>query len=308
MPAPIRKYDALGFPIPSTFEELSKSAETPTRPAGPSRAKRRVMVVLILIVALLAVVPWAKTAGQAMLASWWAKQAQDKFEDRDYLGAVEDSTRALNIKGEDPISSENAGLLYMRAQARLELNDIEGSLRDFDRLVQAKFKDPALMPYVYYGRAWANCRAGRHKLAIDDSTQAIQYTGRETPVLLNLRAYIRALGNVDQKELEAGLDDIQRALSMVRPNAALIDTRGYLYHLLGRQEEALKDLNRAIAMTMVDQSRVRSSIMEEKLNEDLAVMHHHRSLVYQAQGKTQEAEADMKLAKELGYDPEAGVL
>ncbi len=93
MPAPIRKYDALGFPVPSTFEELSKSAETPTRPAGPSRAKRRIMVVLILIVALLAVVPWAKTAGQAMLASWWTKEAQDRFEARDFLGAVENSTR-----------------------------------------------------------------------------------------------------------------------------------------------------------------------------------------------------------------------
>ncbi len=164
------------------------------------------------------------------------------------------------------------------------------------------------MPYVYYGRAWANCRAGRHKLAIDDATQAIQYVGRETPELLNLRAYIRALGNVDQKELEAGLDDVQCAIRMVRPNAALIDTRGYLYHLLGRQDDALKDLNLAIAMTMAGRSHVRSPDMEQKLNEDLAVMHHHRSLVYQVQGKTKEAEADMQLAKELGYDPDAGVL
>ncbi len=116
MPAPIRKYDALGFPIPSTFEELSKSAEIPTRPAGPSRAKRRTLVVLFLVVAVLAVIPWAKTAGQAMLASWWTKEAQDRFEARDFLGAVENSTRALNIKGEDPISSDNARLLRLRAE------------------------------------------------------------------------------------------------------------------------------------------------------------------------------------------------
>jgi tetratricopeptide (TPR) repeat protein len=311
MPAPIRRYDELGFPIASTFEDLSKG-EVPVRPGGPSRAKRRIMIVLVLVVAALAAAPWAKTAGRAMLASWWAKQAQEKFRARDFTGTVEDSTRALDIKGEDPVSRDHALLLFMRADARLELNDVEGSVRDFDRLVQAKFKDPDLMPLVYYKRAWANCRAGRHRVAIDDATQAIKHVGRESPELLNLRAYIRALGNVDRKELEAGLDDVERAMGMSRRNAAFIDTRGYLHHLLGNQDKALQDLNDAISMTMSDQSQVRRARalpeMEGKLNEDLAVMYHHRSLVHQALGNIKEAEADRELAAQLGYNPDAGIL
>jgi tetratricopeptide (TPR) repeat protein len=117
---------------------------------------------------------------------------------------------------------------------------------------------------------------------------------------------------VDRKELEAGLDDIQRAMRMVRSNAAanaaFIDTRGYLYHLLGEQQKALDDLDKAISLTTAERSHLRLPEMQEKLNEDLAVMHHHRSLVHQALGNIEEAESDRELANELGYDPDAGVL
>jgi tetratricopeptide (TPR) repeat protein len=310
MPAPIRRYDELGFPIASTFEELSKG-EIPVRPAGPSRAKRRIMIVLLLVVAALAVAPWAKSAFQTVAASVLANRAEKKLKDGDFAGTVADSTKALELKGNESVTDDHVRLFYMRAMARLELNDLDGSVRDFSRVLEAKNLHPALAMHMYRNRAWANCRAGNHRQAIDDANQAIQLVGnnsRELPELLNNRAYIRALGNLDRKELEAGLDDIQRAMAMVRRNPEYIDTRGYLYHLLGKQDEALKDLNHAIALTMRNKDELNSAQDDERFAHNLAVMHYHRALVHQASGKTKEANADMDLAKKLGYDPDAGVL
>jgi predicted negative regulator of RcsB-dependent stress response len=45
----------------------------------------------------------------------------------------------------------------------------------------------------------------------------------------------------------------------------------------------------------------------KRLDEQHAVILHHRGEAYQAVGDEEQAQADFSKAKELGYNPEAGV-
>jgi tetratricopeptide (TPR) repeat protein len=159
-------------------------------------------------------------------------------------------------------------------------------------------------------------RLARHPEAIRDATQALTLSRGGDPDPWNERAYVRAIAGL---ELEEGLDDVQQAIDLYgAPNAAYLDTRGYLYHLLGRQEEALTDLNEAIALAeredpwgAAHERRPREGRGGERdrrrHDENLSVLYHHRGLVLAALGRDEEAQADLTRAESLGYNPAGGV-
>src|SRR5688500_17362948 len=105
MPRLNRKYDDLGFPVPSTFEDLNvtqRDAPAARPPSlSPSRMKRIVLGVMLFVIVLVAVIPWLADLGQGLLGDWLAQRARDKFQDGDMLGTVADSTRALSLLGDD---------------------------------------------------------------------------------------------------------------------------------------------------------------------------------------------------------------
>jgi tetratricopeptide (TPR) repeat protein len=124
-------------------------------------------------------------------------------------------------------------------------------------------------------------------------------------------------------ELQEGLTDIETALKSEgnRDNAEFLDTRGYLLYLLDRNEEALKDLDRALKLS--EQARnafifqqnpfgrrgpIRSRAEQEENDHSLAVMYHHRGLIHEKLGHKEQAEEDLQHGKDLGYAPEKGVL
>jgi tetratricopeptide (TPR) repeat protein len=320
MPPPIRKYDALGFPVPATFEDLplpdtgkSKSA-LPVAPApvkqGASLRKRVFLGGVLLVAVLMAAIPWLTSTGKELLGDWLAQRAHKRFNAGDMPGTVADSTRAFSLLGEELEEEKQAELLCLRGLAKQELNDLQGSREDFDRVLNSPKTNRALRVRCYLGRSWVNCRLKNFGDAVSDATVVIELAGEQSPalpLLLNQRAYIRALGNISKEELEAGLKDIERAMEMTRDNPAYIDTRGYLLHLLGRHDEALRDMNRAIKLTASVQGRVYRAEDAKKLREDLAVMFYHRGLIHEALGLKDQAEEDLQRADEFGYDPEAGV-
>jgi tetratricopeptide (TPR) repeat protein len=141
------------------------------------------------------------------------------------------------------------------------------------------------------------------------------------PVALNYRAYARALANQDP---EKGLDDMQQAFDLLKSDNdfAYLDTRGYLYYLAGDVDAALSDMERAVRLAESALARFRAGQTEqleqgfdvkllrrqnELFEQNLAVLCHHRGLVYRALGREQEAADDLTRADELGYDPENGV-
>ena len=321
MPPPIRKYDALGFPVPATFDDLpmadrdgtGKVADPRSDSARSGRASRRKRIVLGLILAgivVLAAVPWLMNAGQGLLGDWLAQRARQRFQDGDMPGTVADSTRAFTLLGDQLEDERQIELLVIRASAKLAINDLEGSRADFDRVLSSPKTSRAMRVECYHRRSWVHCRQKNYVAAVEDASSAIQLYGREHEVLLNQRAYIRALANAeakDKQELEAGLNDVNLALKRAPDNAAFLDTKGYLLHLLGNHDEALREMDRAIDLTLAAQHRFYRGDRQRVL-EDLAVMHFHRGLIYEALEQHDQAKINFQQAEEFGYDPDAGVL
>ena len=101
------------------------------------------------------------------------------------------------------------------------------------------------------------------------------------------------------------------------PSPELLDTRGYVLHLLGRQQEAVDDLNIAIDSAQNERRRLlllaghvdpgELAYRLRSANHGLAVMHHHRGLACRALGLVGQAEQDLAVAEKKGFDPTRGI-
>lgn len=96
----------------------------------------------------------------------------------------------------------------------------------------------------------------------------------------NGRAWARAQSS-DPEQLKSGVQDVRRALGL-QSEPTFYDTRGYLLLRLGKIQEALPDVERAV-------------------REDPETPEHweHRAEVYQALGRLKEAEKDRAQAEAL---------
>lgn len=321
MPPSPPQLDEHGFPIPSTFDD---------RPArrGPSRAFQFVWRTALVLACIAVVLGWAFQSTLAKGAKFWvAKQFAVRAWEKEHLndpeGALADLNRAASWAPDNPM------LLEYRAYLKLRLNDIEGSLEDYNAILKI---DRRYAP-AYLGRGSALQRLNRHREAIDDLTQAIKLSDSRAAKPRNHRAYARAIAGVD---LADALNDVQQAISFVdedlrgglglnpqaptrvselkEQKAAYLDTRGYIYFLQGRYEDALTDLDQAIQLS--DESRPlklqmepasHHAFYEKQLDQEISVMYHHRGEIYEKLGRKEEARADLDRATQLGYNPAEGV-
>jgi tetratricopeptide (TPR) repeat protein len=301
MAQPERPVDKMGFPIPSTFEAPAKA-----RRPNAGAAVWIIRTLLVLIGLGLMVGMAFKGIGPDQIASWYLQRADDCYRRDDVRGALTYLDRAISwTPGE-------AELYHLRARCRRETHDLAGSLEDYNRLIE-------LSPNradAFTGRSTVYQRMERHREAIDDATRALELRPNNHS-LLNNRAYVRAIGNL---ELEEALADIQQAIDQISyEEPAYLDTRGYIYYLLDRQEDALKDLDRAVQLASLHRKRmlqaagaqrVRSrqrARLERELNEHEAVLVYHRGLVHEKLGNTDQANTDLARGRELGYNPAEGV-
>jgi tetratricopeptide (TPR) repeat protein len=277
----------------------------------------------------LAISLWPIVRGLSRLgmAQWWQNQAAAHAVEGDLKQAIADINQAIAMAPND--------LQYYlaRAELHLEAGDTAASLADYNHVIKAN-PDYA---EAYLGRSRVTQRQGRHAEALPDLTKALELSTASDPDPWNNRAYGRALANT---ELAEGLADVERALKLLKQKqtdavasaapafvlasyrgaeAGFLDTRGYLHHLLGKQQPALDDLNRAFELhkeyhkaIIAEAQRVKASpakvtYLQTHLDHTDAVILHHRGLVHRALGQEQEADADLKWADELGYNPAAGV-
>lgn len=322
MPPSTPRLDEHGFPIPATFD----NEPARRRPSRTFQLIWRSGLVLAFIAVLLGMLFSSTVADEAKqwLAGRLLKRAVEKERLSDAAGALADVNRAASLAPDHP------QVLELRAHLKLTLNDVEGSLDDYNALVKL---DRRYAP-AYLGRSTALQRLNRHQEAIDDLTQAIKLSPSRDAMPRNNRAYARALAGVD---LHEALGDVQQAISMVEENlaresltptkysmmmvafaksqkAAYLDTRGYIYFLQERYADALADLELAIQLT--DEFRhfwlrqvpaEHHSFYERQFDHELSVMYHHRGQVYEKLGKPEESRADLDLATKLGYNPAEGV-
>lgn len=322
MPPVPPQLDEHGFPIPTTFDGQPIHR-------GPSRTFQfiwRAGLVLAFLAVLVGVLSQSPLAGfvKEKLAERLIERAREKERLGDLRGALAD------LSGAATWSPDNATVLELRAQLKLTMRDVEGSLEDCNALVKL---DRRYAP-AYIVRSAALQRLDRHREAIDDLTEAIRLSDSRDALPRNNRAYARAVAGIDLPE---ALDDVEQAIAIVDEDlaherlalrrysfikipqlksqkAAYLDTRGYIYFLQGRPDDALADLKEAIQLEnefrafVLEQAPAKfQPYWERRLNQGLAVMHHHRGQVYEKLGRQDESRSDLDLATQLGYNPAEGV-
>lgn len=183
-----------------------------------------------------------------------------------------------------PIPRQNhAQFLFNRANDHWRRGNLDQALNDVDRVVRAV--PDARSPRELRGLVLGQMK--RYREAVAEFSRLVQLDPHDAQALNN-RAYNRALW---RQELEGAEADIKRAIEIQGPIPVFVDTRGFLHYLMGRQKEALADLDVALA--------------DEQL-EDLGAagkgeVFFHRGLIHEQLGNAEKAAADYQRAKELGF-------
>ncbi|MFM1903485.1 MAG: hypothetical protein RLZZ440_1385 [Planctomycetota bacterium] len=315
------QYDRLGFPIPAEFDPHPDDRATPRpgRPAPPPsrrrpRSAKRLLLAAVagLVIAPLILAPAVMPIVREVVVEWSLQRAI-AHEGRGNLGwAVRDVSRALDwLDPADRGRDSRSRLLCWRAMLQIEDHRPHRGLSDAD---QAAITAPAAVQPQRV-RALALSVLGDFDQALRAADLAVGLAGEGDPDALNHRAYMRALAN---RDLEHALADINRALEgSGGESPEFLDTRGYILHLLGRQQEALDDLNLAVGATQDERRRLlllaphvdadEFAYRLRTMDHGLAVMLHHRGLACQALGLAAQADQDFATAKNKGFDPSAGV-
>lgn len=318
------RYDELGFPIPPEFDDAGPHGRRaqagglpPRGPAGqtaasgrsvwrrPSASKRWILLALLCFGILPAIFgPRLLPRVRQALAVWSLERASVCEAEDDAAGAAAEVGRALFWTGED------VDLLCMRAMLRLEARDAGGALEDCSRA--AAVAPTAVAPRRV--RALVHVVQADADAALADADMVVRLSAAGDPEALNYRAYIRGLVG---RDLEAALADIEQALAGEDGPPELVDTKGFLLHLLGRHREAVDQLNLAVAG--LEQNRrklgrlhgqvdpVHLACRLRTLEHGLAVMLHHRAQACQAIGLEEQAQQDFELARRKGFDPARGI-
>ena len=314
MSRPDRPVDKFGFPIPVTFHEPPAPRKGFRLPESPH--SRRVIGILAGVVVIgILVAPWFVRKTRGIMAEMYRNRAHDQMIEGDLPGALENLDRAVAWRPGD------MKLLHERAQVRLANHDLDGALADANTVLA----DSKKFTLGYLLRGTIHRRRGENLEAIQDATEAVKNSQDRDPMPLNARAYFRALAN---KDLNEALVDIQNALKLKGDDPAYLDTRGYVFYKLDKPAEALADFDQAIVsceQTKKEKDERRKAFeslgnqrfeLEEfqklefdlkALDENLAVMYHHRGETHEKLGNAQESKDDLEMAQKLGYDPDKGI-
>ncbi len=314
------RYDSLGFPIPTEFDRLDADRGVSPLPrrdrdhrASASPLKRVIVgLVLLGVVGSAVLGPAVLPTVRSLVVRWSLERAIASEGQGDYGAAVADLSSAIDWVGSaDELPLAKSQLLCWRATLRIKNKDASGGLEDAN--MAASYEPTGMQPWQV--RALALFVLGNTDGSLEAAQTAVDLVGDDDPEALNHRAYMRALAG---RDLEAALDDIERALAASGPSPEFLDTRGYILHLLGRHHQAIDDLNVAIDTAQNDRRRLLTlaghvdpgDLAYRLLHADqsLAVMHHHRGLACRAVGLTGQADQDFDVAERKGFDPSRGIL
>lgn len=161
---------------------------------------------------------------------------------------------------------------------------------------------------------------GRFAEAVEDWKSIAHVNERSAVVsevvIWNALAYARAVANI---ELKDALADADRAVARFPDAAALLDTRGFLHYRLGNDADAKRDLDRAVSIAEAQRAPFKEGAPRKlpsgvdprewpaelkSLDNELAVIIYHRSLVLERLGDQQGADADRDRVRQLGFTPD----
>lgn len=264
----------------------------------------------ILAVVALVAIPLAIKQFPREVARWYHAAAIENRLDGRSDQAYRRLDAAISWDPRDP------GLIVQRATWLREDERLEEALALCDAALE---KNPDFLA-ARAERSQILQHLGRLADAVQD-WKAIARVNEQSSILpdvliWNALAYARAVANI---ELAEALADAERAVARVPGNSALLDTRGFVYYRLGRDAEAKRDLDQAVALAEAQRAplpaelpRNRPSSIDprewslelKRVDNELAVIVYHRSLVLQRLGDEQGAEADRARVRQLGFTPD----
>jgi tetratricopeptide (TPR) repeat protein len=226
------------------------------------------------------------------------RSGMEKFQKRDYAGAIEDLSRAIEkapkewrIYGLRAEAKKEAGdldgaiwddtkaielnpshaLAYAsRAAAKCLKKDFDGAIQDYSEALRRSPKDADL----YVKRAAAKLENADPSGAIADCKKALEINPKDTVALLNL-----ASANLQNKDFSAALSFASKAIEIDPGWAAGYDMRGTVEYGKGDYALALKDADRAA-----------------QLDGKEPIFHYQRACCLMARSNGKEAKAAFDLA------------
>jgi tetratricopeptide (TPR) repeat protein len=229
--------------------------------------------------------------------------------------------------------ADSPELLLQRGEWELEDGKREEALADCEAMLAAgKESDVWLSIHASFLQ-----QAGNFEDAVEDWKKIEAFSERSgipnRATALNGIAYAQALARTD---LEKALSCVNEALELARGNPSILDTRGYIHYLREDYEDALEDLDLAVAgmdkrVELADENakanampplfrRVANSrpkrlreieepidaaAARELLGTAAAVVHYHRCLVLTELGRNDESKKEKEIARLLaGREPD----
>jgi tetratricopeptide (TPR) repeat protein len=178
--------------------------------------------------------------------------------------ALTDYNQALGIEPGNALIYYNRGVLWRRA------GEFDRALADFDQAIRASFTDAAI--YNDRGLVWYEKR--QYDRALADFDRAIEIEPRFAAA-----HHHRGLALAAKLRLAEALSSYTRAIELGSGAPGL---RGWTYHLLGRDKEALQDLSTAI-----------------ELNPRVADAYHKRAAIFAKLNEAEKAREDQETASKL---------
>ena len=246
---------------------------------------------------------------ERLIASQFYNRGDDKREQGDYQGAIEDYNQAIKLDPDYAIPYHNRGLARYnlkdyeeaiskrsaprcadynqairlkpdfplayknRGNARLELEDYEGAMADYNQAIRL---DPDF-PHPYNNRGVIRARLEDYEGAMAHYNQAIRLDPDFAIAYTNR-------GNARRKleDYEGAIADYNQAIRLDPDFANTYNSRGAARYKLEDYEGAIADLNQAI-----------------RLDPDFAHAYYNRGRMYKIQGKREGARADFLKAADL---------
>jgi serine/threonine-protein kinase len=238
----------------------------------------------------------SETSAQDLL-----RRGEDKSQNGDYTGAIEDFNQALRLDPNSADTYNNRGLVRYRLGDKpgamadfnqaLRLNpnsadtynnrgsilaeqsDIKGAMADFD---QALRLDPNLAN-AYNNRGVIRRRLGDTEGAIKDFNQALVIKDNYLEAYKN-----RGLARTDLGDIQGAMEDFNQAIWSDPNSADAYKNRGLARTSLGDAQGAIEDFNQAL-----------------RLEPNAADVYENRGVVYAKQGNKQAVLKDYQKAAEL---------
>ncbi|MEH2048891.1 tetratricopeptide repeat protein [Nostoc sp.] len=164
-------------------------------------------------------------------ADTYYNEGLEKYNNKDFSGAIEDYTQAIEI-------NPNYANAYMnRGLAHYDLGDNQAAIEDYNQAIKINPN----YANAYINRGLARYDLGDKQTAIEDYNQAIEINPNDANAYYN-----RGLARYDLGDNQAAIEDYNQAIK-INPNYAnTYMARGLARYNLGDNQTAIEDYNQAI--------------------------------------------------------------